>query len=310
MAPRKTKQNYRPKGPKSDVSRRDSDDTTAHESSTSTPRFAGKSQTSSDFTKKNHPPPEKRQTAQKHPPKQNGLWLYGIHAVTAALANPQRRYLRLMATPAGLENLTSIPIDPEIVDRETLNDVLPYGAVHQGLALLTNNLPSLAIEDVIRHADRRKRTIVVVLDQVTDPQNIGATLRSAAAFGAYAVIMPDRNTPEASGAMAKASSGALETVPLIRPNNLVRALDTLKSNGFWVVGLDMDAPSILPETDLPDRCVLALGAEGRGLRRLTQETCDMMVRVPMTSQIESLNVSASAAVALYEWSRSTDPAAE
>lgn len=146
-----------------------------------------------------------------------------------------------------------------------------------------------------------------MLDQVTDPQNVGAALRSAAAFGAYAVVAPDRNTPEATGAMAKAASGALETVPLIRPNNLVRALETLKDSGFWVVGLDMDAPQNLPDADLPERCVLALGAEGRGLRRLTRETCDLMVRVPITGAVESLNVSASAAVALYEWVRAAPP---
>lgn len=296
MAPRKTSQNRRPKGRKTAVSRKGTADRSPRESAAPAPRSA-----------ENTPTQGKRSSGKRIPEKspqtQNGLWLYGIHAVTAALVNPKRQCHRLLATAGAAPNLPDSAVEAEIVDRDTIDDVLPYGAVHQGLALLTSDLAPLGIEDVARYADGQKRTVVVVLDQVTDPQNIGATLRSAAAFGAYAVIVPDRNTPDATGAMAKAASGALETVPLIRPNNLVRALETLKSNGFWVIGLDMDAPVSLPDADLPDRCVLALGAEGRGLRRLTRETCDMMVRVPMTSQIESLNVSASAAVSLYEWGR-------
>ena len=311
MAPRKTSRNRRPKGRKTAIPRKGTADRTPRESIEAAPRslsnapITGKPNAP---TTGKHPlgrrPPAKHRTSEKHAQPKNGLWLYGIHAVTAALSNPGRKCLRLMATAGAAANLPEDSIDAEIVDRETIDRALPYGAVHQGLALLTSNLASQTIEDIARHADRQKRTVVVVLDQVTDPQNIGATLRSAAAFGAYAVIVPDRNSPDATGAMAKAASGALETVPLVRPNNLVRGLETLKSHGFWVVGLDIDAPVSLPDADLPDRCVLALGAEGRGLRRLTRETCDLMVRVPMTSQIESLNVSASAAVSLYEWGRS------
>jgi 23S rRNA (guanosine2251-2'-O)-methyltransferase len=236
-----------------------------------------------------------------------GLWLYGIHAVSSALANPKRRCLRLIATTGGEESLPSSTLEPEIINRGAIEAVLPPGAVHQGVALQVLPLEPRSIEDIIQHADTNGRTVIVVLDQVTDPQNVGAALRSAAAFGAFAVVAPDRNTPEATGAMAKAASGALETVPLIRPNNLVRSLETLKENGFWVLGLDMDAPISLAEADLPERCVFALGAEGRGLRRLTRETCDLMVRVPITGAVESLNVSASAAVALYEWVRATPP---
>lgn len=305
MAPRKTSQNRRSKGRKTATFRKETADRTPRESTGTPARSANDTPSSGK-----HPSEKRRSTnhraSEKNIQNQNGLWLYGIHAVTAALGNPARKCRRLLVTAAAAPNLPADAIDPEIVDRETIDDVLPYGAVHQGIALLTADLPARSIEDVAEHAENHKRTVVVVLDQVTDPQNIGATLRSAAAFGAFAVIVPDRNTPDATGAMAKAASGALETVPLIRPNNLVRALETLKSHGFWVIGLDMDAPVSLPDADLPDRCVLALGAEGRGLRRLTRETCDMMVRVPMTSQIESLNVSASAAVSLYEWGRNGD----
>lgn len=231
-------------------------------------------------------------------------WLYGLHAVKAALANPKRRHMRLLATDSAVAQLDGAPIPPEIVERELIDGVLPPGAVHQGVALLSEPLPEPDIADIAGIAAARARTVVIALDQVTDPQNVGAVLRSAAAFGAVALIVPDRHAPDATGALAKAASGALETVPLIRPVNLVRALDALKEEGFWVVGLDMDAPQTLAEADLPARCVLALGAEGRGLRRLTEETCDVMVRIPMAEDaIESLNVSASAAVALYEWAR-------
>jgi 23S rRNA (guanosine2251-2'-O)-methyltransferase len=305
MAPRKTSQNRRPKGRKTAIPRKGTAVRTPRESIETAPRSPENAPTAGRHPPGKHPP-AKHRASEKHAQTKNGLWLYGIHAVTAALTNPGRKCLRLMATAGAAANLPEGSIDAEIVDRDTIDDALPYGAVHQGLALLTSNLASQTIEDIARHADNQKRTVVVVLDQVTDPQNIGATLRSAAAFGAYAVIVPDRNTPDATGAMAKAASGALETVPLVRPSNLVRALETLKSHGFWVIGLDMDAPVSLPDADLPDRCVLALGAEGRGLRRLTRETCDMMVRVPMTSQIESLNVSASAAVSLYEWGRAAE----
>lgn len=242
--------------------------------------------------------------AAKSAVKSGGNWLYGHHAVSAALNNPARQCLRLVATPAGAELLTGATTDIEIVDRDALDRIVPPGAVHQGLALEVRPLESKSIEDVARQAKTDDRTVVVALDQVTDPQNVGAVLRSAAAFGASALVMPERNSPEASGAMAKAASGALEVVPLIRPNNLVRALEYLKEHGFWVIGFDMDAPLGLAEADLPERCVLALGAEGRGLRRLTRETCDLMVRIPMRGTMESLNVSATAAVALYEWGRS------
>jgi 23S rRNA (guanosine2251-2'-O)-methyltransferase len=237
------------------------------------------------------------------PGKSQGIWLYGLHAVSAALGNPKRRRLRLIATSAGAEALPDGTAEIEIVDRDEIDGIVPPGAVHQGVALEVGPLGTTTIEDVAQHADQAGRTVAIALDQVTDPQNVGAVLRSAAAFGASAIIMPDRNTPEASGAMAKAASGALEIVPLVRAANLVRALEYLKEQGFWVIGFDMDAPTSLADADLPERCVLALGAEGRGLRRLTRETCDLMVRIPMTGAMESLNVSATAAVALYEWGR-------
>ena len=232
-------------------------------------------------------------------------WIFGLHAVSAAISNPNRICKRLVATKdfEGSLESAAVGIVVETVGKHEIEALLPPGAVHQGIALQASPLPFTSVEDTAAVAARQERTLVVALDQVTDPRNVGAVLRSAAAFGAVAVIVPDRHTPETSGILAKAASGAIETVPLVRPTNLVRALERLKSSGFWVVGLDVDAPACLSETDLPDKCVLALGAEGRGLRRLTRETCDLMVNIPMAGDIQSLNVSASAAVALYEWAR-------
>lgn len=242
--------------------------------------------------------PKNQAPASPHSP-----WIYGVHAVAAAISNPQRKCQRLIAVSEIADTFQNAGVAVEIVGRQEIDSYLPPGAVHQGVALLASPLPALSVEDVAAHAAQHDRTLIVALDQVTDPQNVGAVLRSAAAFGAYALLVPDRHTPETSGALTKAASGAAETVPVIRPTNLVRALETLKSDGFWVVGLDVDAPQTLAEAELPDRCVLALGAEGRGLRRLTKETCDLMVNIPMSGAIQSLNVSASAAIALYEWAR-------
>jgi 23S rRNA (guanosine2251-2'-O)-methyltransferase len=191
----------------------------------------------------------------------------------------------------------------EILTRADIDRLLPPGTVHQGLALQTQPLPAVAIEDVVRAAEGRERAVVVVLDQVTDPHNVGACLRSAAAFGALALVVPDRHAPDETAALAKAASGALERLPLARVTNLARSLDILKNAGFWVAGLAADGPATLAEGGLSGRVALVLGAEGEGLRRLTREHCDLLVRLPMTGAVESLNVSNACAVALYEVTR-------
>ncbi len=242
-------------------------------------------------------------------PAATEVWLYGLHAVAAALANPDRRPKRLLLTQDAAEALadtvanTPHAIAPTVVERRDIDPLLPPGAVHQGAALHCALLPAIAVENIEDAAADGEalpeRRIVVALDQVSDPHNVGAILRSAAAFGALAVIVPERHAPEESGTIAKAASGALETVPLIRVANFVRALGTLKSKGYWCVGLDGEAPSTLAEQDLPEALVLVLGAEGAGLRRLTLETCDFTARLPIRPGMESLNVSNAAAVALY-----------
>jgi len=228
------------------------------------------------------------------------LWLYGAHAVAAALENPARVQVRLLATKEAADRVKGHA--PEICGREAIESVLPPGATHQGLALATRPLPQRPLEDVLEAAG--EKALTVVLDQVTDPQNVGAILRSAAVFGAAAVVLPERNTAPESGALAKAASGALEAVPLVRVANLARALETLKEAGFWRIGLEAEAAATIDTAPLDGRAALVMGAEGTGLRRLTREHCDLLIRLPMPENaVGSLNVSAAAAVALYEAAR-------
>lgn len=239
------------------------------------------------------------------PAAEAGLWLHGLHPVAAALANPARRLRRLLVTREAEQALAErVPepwrIRPEIVERERFASFLPGDAVHQGAALLVESLAPPPLERVLEGSSGP----VLVLDQVTDPRNVGAILRSAAAFGAAAVILQDRHAPAETGALARAASGALEAVPLLREVNLARAIAALKKAGLWVVGLEAGAPVTLAQSGLAGRRVaLVLGAEGEGLRRLTRESCDELVRLPIRAAMESLNVSAAASVALYELAR-------
>ena len=231
-------------------------------------------------------------------------WLWGRHAVLAALANDRRKIRRfLVAKGEEAELPTDLPIRPEVVEREVIFKLLPSSAVHQGYALLVEPLPETGLADILIQAEGRERAIVLALDQVTDPQNVGAILRSAAALGAMGVVMTEAHAPPSDGVLAKAASGALERIPLARVPNLVGAFDKLKAEGFWIAGLEAEAPKSLAEAALSGRIVLVLGAEGAGLRRLTRERCDWLVQIPLSGAIESLNVSAAAACALYELAR-------
>ena len=260
------------------------------------------------------------------PARERGeTWLYGRHAVAAALANPQRRWRRL-AILAGQESEAAALVAaahaerrdrrPEsgeepvrVLDRVAFNLLLPEGAVHQGWALAVEPLDPPDLDDVLRAAEASPpgRSIVVVLDQITDPHNVGAVLRSAAAFGAAAVIIAEHGAPPVGGVLAKAASGALDCVPLVRAVNLARALDRLKEAGYWCCGLDEEAPAALATLDLGPRVALVLGSEGGGLRRLLRERCDYLARLPTRPALSSLNVSNAAAIALYELMRA-DPA--
>ena len=255
---------------------------------------------------------KRKQIGTRRPPARRGggdgggIWLYGAHAVRAALANPRREQRRLLVTRTDAALPEGLQLRPEILPPAQIAEILPEGAVHQGIALLTAPLPAIAIEQycaAISGPAGPDSAVAVVLDQVTDPQNVGAVLRSAEVFGAGAVILPERHAPPAAGALAKAASGALETVPVIRVVNVSRALEALKAAGFWCTGLDSSAPAPLADADLAAKTALVLGAEGRGLRRLTRQGCDLLVRIPTIGDIGSLNVSNAAAVALYELAR-------
>jgi 23S rRNA (guanosine2251-2'-O)-methyltransferase len=223
--------------------------------------------------------------------------IYGWHTVTAALRNPARRLRRLLATENAARRLADegieLRITPEIVRPSAIAERLTPDAVHQGLYLEADPLPSPAIEDVAA------KGVVLVLDQITDPHNVGAIFRSAAAFAATAIVTTQRHSPEATGALAKAASGALENVPLVGVQNLARGLTALKANGFLVVGLDGGGEADLAVLPLRTPLALVLGAEGKGLRQLTKETCDHVARIALPGSIKSLNVSNAAAVALY-----------
>jgi 23S rRNA (guanosine2251-2'-O)-methyltransferase len=248
--------------------------------------------------------PQLHGRARRQGPSQGQQWIWGRHAALAALANDGRtirRFLLARGEEAGLPG--DLPIRPEIVDRETITHTLPDGAVHQGYAVLADPLPEAGLADVLSAAEGRERAIVLALDQVTDPQNVGAIVRSAAALGALGVVMTEAHAPPSEGALAKAASGALERIPLARVPNLVGAFEKLKAEGFWIAGLEAEAPKTLAEANLSGRIVLVLGAEGTGLRRLTRERCDWLVRIPLSGAVESLNVSAAAACALYELAR-------
>ena len=231
------------------------------------------------------------------------MWLHGLHPVAAALANPARRPKRLLLTEdaeaalaARLAPPWSVPV--ERVDRARLDHLLGRDTVHQGAGLLADLLSPPALTAVLARPGP-----VLVLDQVTDPRNVGAVLRSAAAFGAACVVLQDRNAPEETGVMAKAASGALETMPVLRAVNLARTLVALKAAGFWVVGLEAGAPPLRGAALAERRVALVLGAEGDGMRRLVRETCDELCGLAMPGSMESLNVSAAAALALYELTR-------
>ena len=244
-----------------------------------------------------------RNEATRNEATRNGFWLYGLHPVAAALANPSRRLRRLMLTEEAEAALSARlpqpwPLQPERVERARVDQLLGRDTVHQGAALLADPLPQIGLAAALERPGP-----VVVLDQVSDPRNVGAVLRSASAFAAACIITQERNAPDETGALAKAASGALEQVPVLRAVNIARTLAALKAAGLWCIGLDAGAPPLRGEALAGRRVALVLGAEGEGLRRLVRETCDEVAGLAMHGRMESLNVSAAATVALYELGR-------
>jgi 23S rRNA (guanosine2251-2'-O)-methyltransferase len=223
--------------------------------------------------------------------------LYGWHTVAAALANPQRRIRKLLVTENAARRLADDHIDtrvtPEIVRPNLIDQRLGPDAVHQGLLAEADPLPSPDIDALAQEG------IVLVLDQITDPHNVGAIMRSAAAFAVKAIVTTARHSPEATGVLAKSASGALELVPLVTVQNLARALTEMNDQGFLTVGLDSQGSESLGAATLRQPLALVLGAEGKGLRQLTRETCSVVARLDMPGEIKSLNVSNAAVLALY-----------
>jgi 23S rRNA (guanosine2251-2'-O)-methyltransferase len=225
--------------------------------------------------------------------------LWGRHAVLAALANPERTIRKLWGTREALTVLDLPPVLPvTFCDVADLGRLVPADAPHQGLVAEVEPLEDIWLGDLLEQGDGGSQPLVV-LDQVTDPHNVGAILRSAAAFGALGIITQDRHSPPESGTVARAASGALELVPWVRVVNLARALDEIADAGFWRIGLTGEADSTLADAMGTARIALVLGAEGEGMRMNTQAHCDALARLPISPNVESLNVSNAAAISLY-----------
>ncbi|MCB1782819.1 MAG: 23S rRNA (guanosine(2251)-2'-O)-methyltransferase RlmB [Alphaproteobacteria bacterium] len=256
---------------------------------------------------KNHHQKSPKPSAPKHAPT-----LYGAHAVREAWLNPARDVQALYLTPQSVRGFEALLQEAQarelkrpsvtVIEKEALERILPKGAVHQGIALCASGLPESDVQDFIIQAHGRPRTVLAMLDQVTDPHNVGAILRSASAFGLHGVLMQKKHAPLLEGVLAKTACGAVEHIPVAQETNLSRAIENLKDEGFYVIGLDERGEQTIGKAasgSLPDRIVLVLGAEGGGIRRLIQENCDVLVRLPTGGAIASLNVSNAAAVAFY-----------
>lgn len=235
----------------------------------------------------------------------NQVLIYGRHAVMSALANPRRKIVRVMCLRENLNEIKGKIVDNKIVavERREMDKLVSVDAVHQGFVAIAERLPNVKIEDICDEAEKYENCRLLILDQVTDPQNIGAIVRSCAAFGCLAMIVQDKNSPQESGAMLKAAAGTYENMPICRVTNLSRAIEQLKKSGFWIVGMDGYAKTNIDELDKNGRLAMVMGSEGKGMRRLIEESCDVTVRLPIADDVESLNVSTAAAVVLYELSR-------
>jgi 23S rRNA (guanosine2251-2'-O)-methyltransferase len=245
-------------------------------------------------------PPTERAKSEPAPRRHGGpgdvVRIYGFHSVSAALKAPRRELVRLYVTPAAAERLgaeiAARGVETRVASSEEIAQRLPRDAIHQGVLLEARPLAPIDVSELPAAG------LVVVLDQVTDPHNVGAILRTSAAFAVDALVTTERHTPEFTGALAKSASGGLEHVPICSVTNLARAMGELGDLGYWRVGLDSEAPATLQATRLERPLALVLGAEDRGLRRLTREHCDALARLDLPGAIKSLNVSNACAIAL------------
>lgn len=272
------------------------------------PKFGGKPRFGNKGKPAFYKPKTDAKKEEAYKPVGENVLIWGLHAARMAFLNPKRRISRLWLTEGGQklfektlsearDELLKRP-DAKKMEREALDRITPPNSVHQGIVIETEPLPEIGLHDVI--SVDPAPDLILMLDQVTDPHNVGAIMRSAAAFGAGAVVMTERNAPNSTGVLAKSASGALEVTPMIHVVNLARALDELREAGYWCVGLAEEGAKNLNDLDLSGRTVLVLGAEGEGLRHLTRQKCDELARLPTQGPIGSLNVSNAAAVAMYE----------
>jgi|TARA_B100002019_G_scaffold246167_1_gene223899 23S rRNA (guanosine2251-2'-O)-methyltransferase len=239
------------------------------------------------------------------------LLLWGKHAVTAALENPDRRIYELFFSESSQTKIQKLirsrlsiseasKIKLNALSSKDITALLPDHSVHQGFAAIVGELDYGDLDFLINKTRSSKYSFVVVLDQVTDPHNLGAVIRSAVAFSVDAIIVHDRSTPRLDGALGKAASGALEHIPIIRTKNIARAIDKLKKFEFWCIGLSDDAHNDLSSLSVHNRTAVVLGAEGEGLRRLTRESCDSLARLPTSLNFPTLNISNAASITFYE----------
>jgi 23S rRNA (guanosine2251-2'-O)-methyltransferase len=268
-------------------------------------RNAGKQQN------KQHGNAQDRNKSRGQAPKQNKtkIDLFGMHAVSEAWINPKRHIHNLYITDKALDGFDralktaqSMGLKrptPEIIEKSMLDGSTPMGSVHQGIALNCQNLDETDIHDFIRMSETRERSVLVMLDQVTDPHNVGAIVRSACVFGAAGIIMQKKHAPELLGVLAKTACGGVEHVPVAYETNLTRALESLQEAGYFAVGLAEEGDDNLGDFAGHEKLVIVLGAEGDGIRRLVREQCDALTRLSTAGPISSLNVSNAAAVALY-----------
>lgn len=233
------------------------------------------------------------------------LIIYGRHAVISALKNPKRKIQKLLITAENRMEIDKLGLKMtySVIDKKDFAKILPEDAVHQGFALYCQRLESCDITDLTALAENKEKCHILILDQVTDPQNIGAIIRSCAAFETLGLVVQDKNSPLESGAMDKAAAGTMEFVPVARVTNLSRAIETLKNSGFWVMGMDGYADTTIDKINKSGKIAIVMGSEGKGMRRLVQENCDSSVKLPISPNVESLNVSTAAAIALYELSK-------
>ncbi len=240
------------------------------------------------------------------------LWIYGIHACIKALKNPQRRILRLVCVDSHQAPITSLLAENHIdldalslqiepMNISTLTSLLPKDAVHQKIALCAKKLPVPPLETYLKNLNGPGTFLC--LDQITDPHNVGAILRSCAAFDIDGICLTERHSPELTGILAKAASGALENLSLFMINNLSQTLETFKKHEFWCLGLAEEGTHLLGNYDIPERVVFILGSEGKGLRPLTRKNCDILLNIPTSPEFPTLNVSVAAGICLYENAR-------